>query len=339
VSRPASRAKSGIRRDPCSDGRTTPAPRSVGSIGRVHHRSDKHPSPYASDPAPPVVVAQQTYHRRFAAASSVRVRWSPRRPRTGAASAGCGSYVEGPHVPSAAPVRNGRSRMHRAEDLLHAYAAGNSWNENSRIVRSVSVGFRSSPIDQPFATLRDPRSVRGDVGAKRTTMVADMETEQGADEPVGRDLRAVGPGWVPARLPPDGRSGPCGGSRPGGVPSVRRPPATPERARGVRFVPPPHDREPFEGRLPPPCSRAVEHRAADRRAPRGPHRSGRRRVRIDARRAALAPAAAASGDRPSYYEDLHESAIAELLRCRPATVRSLVARGLEALRALPEVTT
>jgi RNA polymerase sigma-70 factor (sigma-E family) len=40
-----------------------------------------------------------------------------------------------------------------------------------------------------------------------------------------------------------------------------------------------------------------------------------------------------------YYEDRRESEIADLLRCRPATVRSLVARGLEALRALPEVTT
>jgi len=40
-----------------------------------------------------------------------------------------------------------------------------------------------------------------------------------------------------------------------------------------------------------------------------------------------------------YYEDLHESEIADLLRCRPATVRSLVARGLEALRHIPEVTT
>jgi len=40
-----------------------------------------------------------------------------------------------------------------------------------------------------------------------------------------------------------------------------------------------------------------------------------------------------------YYEDLHESQIADLLRCRPATVRSLVARGLEALRQIPEVTT
>ena len=40
-----------------------------------------------------------------------------------------------------------------------------------------------------------------------------------------------------------------------------------------------------------------------------------------------------------YYEDLHESQIADLLRCRPATVRSLVARGLEALRKIPEVTT
>ncbi len=40
-----------------------------------------------------------------------------------------------------------------------------------------------------------------------------------------------------------------------------------------------------------------------------------------------------------YYEDLHESEIADLLRCRPATVRSLVARGLETLRRIPEVTT
>jgi RNA polymerase sigma-70 factor (sigma-E family) len=40
-----------------------------------------------------------------------------------------------------------------------------------------------------------------------------------------------------------------------------------------------------------------------------------------------------------YYEDLHESQIADLLRCRPATVRSLVARGLDALRKIPEVTT
>lgn len=40
-----------------------------------------------------------------------------------------------------------------------------------------------------------------------------------------------------------------------------------------------------------------------------------------------------------YYEDLPESDIADLLRCRPATVRSLVARGLEALRRIPEVTT
>jgi RNA polymerase sigma factor (sigma-70 family) len=38
-----------------------------------------------------------------------------------------------------------------------------------------------------------------------------------------------------------------------------------------------------------------------------------------------------------YFEDLPEATIAELLRCRPATVRSLVARGLEALRTTPEV--
>ena len=38
-----------------------------------------------------------------------------------------------------------------------------------------------------------------------------------------------------------------------------------------------------------------------------------------------------------YYEDLPEAQIADLLRCRPATVRSLVSRGLEALRQSPEV--
>ena len=38
-----------------------------------------------------------------------------------------------------------------------------------------------------------------------------------------------------------------------------------------------------------------------------------------------------------YFEDLPDSTIAELLGCRQATVRSLVARGLEALRTTPEV--
>jgi RNA polymerase sigma factor (sigma-70 family) len=38
-----------------------------------------------------------------------------------------------------------------------------------------------------------------------------------------------------------------------------------------------------------------------------------------------------------YFEDLPDATIAELLRCRPATVRSLIARGLEALRTTPEV--
>jgi RNA polymerase sigma-70 factor (sigma-E family) len=38
-----------------------------------------------------------------------------------------------------------------------------------------------------------------------------------------------------------------------------------------------------------------------------------------------------------YYEDLSESDIADILRCRPATVRSLVARGLQHLRTTPEV--
>lgn len=40
-----------------------------------------------------------------------------------------------------------------------------------------------------------------------------------------------------------------------------------------------------------------------------------------------------------YYEDLSESDIADILRCRPATVRSLVSRGLQRLRTMPEVIT
>jgi RNA polymerase sigma-70 factor (sigma-E family) len=35
-----------------------------------------------------------------------------------------------------------------------------------------------------------------------------------------------------------------------------------------------------------------------------------------------------------YYEDLPEASIAELMRCRPGTVKSLAARGLAALRPL-----
>ena len=37
-----------------------------------------------------------------------------------------------------------------------------------------------------------------------------------------------------------------------------------------------------------------------------------------------------------YYEDLPETQIAEILGCRPATVRSLIARALGALRQIPE---
>lgn len=40
-----------------------------------------------------------------------------------------------------------------------------------------------------------------------------------------------------------------------------------------------------------------------------------------------------------YFEDLPDATIAELLGCRQATVRSLVARGLKALRTTPEVIT
>jgi len=39
-----------------------------------------------------------------------------------------------------------------------------------------------------------------------------------------------------------------------------------------------------------------------------------------------------------YYEDLPEARIADILRCRPSTVRTLVSRGLRALRQIPEVT-
>jgi RNA polymerase sigma-70 factor (sigma-E family) len=39
-----------------------------------------------------------------------------------------------------------------------------------------------------------------------------------------------------------------------------------------------------------------------------------------------------------YYEDLPEPQIADILACSPATVRSLVARGLKTLRQIPEVT-
>jgi RNA polymerase sigma factor (sigma-70 family) len=35
-----------------------------------------------------------------------------------------------------------------------------------------------------------------------------------------------------------------------------------------------------------------------------------------------------------YYEDLSEAQIAEVLRCRPGTVKSLLSRGVERLRPL-----
>lgn len=38
-----------------------------------------------------------------------------------------------------------------------------------------------------------------------------------------------------------------------------------------------------------------------------------------------------------FYEDLSDSQIADILRCRPATVRSLVSRGIQTLRQTPEV--
>jgi len=38
-----------------------------------------------------------------------------------------------------------------------------------------------------------------------------------------------------------------------------------------------------------------------------------------------------------YYEDLPDAAIADILHCRTGTVRSLISRGLAALRGVPEV--
>jgi RNA polymerase sigma factor (sigma-70 family) len=38
-----------------------------------------------------------------------------------------------------------------------------------------------------------------------------------------------------------------------------------------------------------------------------------------------------------YYEDLTEPVIADILRCRPSTVRSLISRGMRVLRQRPEV--
>jgi len=38
-----------------------------------------------------------------------------------------------------------------------------------------------------------------------------------------------------------------------------------------------------------------------------------------------------------YYEDLPDTAIADILHCRSGTVRSLISRGLAALRGVPEV--
>ncbi len=38
-----------------------------------------------------------------------------------------------------------------------------------------------------------------------------------------------------------------------------------------------------------------------------------------------------------FYEDLPEDQVAEILRCRPGTARSLISRGVQALRESPEV--
>lgn len=86
--------------------------------------------------------------------------------------------------------------------------------------------------------------------------------------------------------------------------------------------------------------RAVE-RAFVARQARGPasHPVDVRTVEHESmRRALLAlPARQRAALVLRFYEDLPESQIADILRCRPGTVRSLVSRGVAALRSSSEV--
>ena len=86
--------------------------------------------------------------------------------------------------------------------------------------------------------------------------------------------------------------------------------------------------------------RAVERAELERQASLPPLANEERDVsEYEAMRTALLglPAKQRAAIVLRYYEDLPESQIADLLRCRPATVRSLVSRGLAALRQSPEV--
>jgi RNA polymerase sigma-70 factor (sigma-E family) len=86
--------------------------------------------------------------------------------------------------------------------------------------------------------------------------------------------------------------------------------------------------------------RALERSELERQASQRPTaRSERDVTEYEAMRLALLrlPARQRAAIVLRYYEDLPEAQIADVLRCRPATVRSLVSRGLEALRQSPEV--
>jgi RNA polymerase sigma-70 factor (sigma-E family) len=81
--------------------------------------------------------------------------------------------------------------------------------------------------------------------------------------------------------------------------------------------------------------RAVERRFLDREGPRSPRESREPDVATheSMRRALLAlPERQRAAIVLRYYEDLTEQQIAEALRCRPGTVRSLVSRGMAAMR-------
>jgi RNA polymerase sigma-70 factor (sigma-E family) len=81
--------------------------------------------------------------------------------------------------------------------------------------------------------------------------------------------------------------------------------------------------------------RAVERAYLEREAPRVPRETLEPDVVTleDMRRALLSlPSRQRAAIVLRFYEDLSERQIAEVLRCRPGTVRSLVSRGMSALR-------
>ena len=152
-------------------------------------------------------------------------------------------------------------------------------------------------------------------------MVADMGRRARAGWP---RLRAVGPGRVPARVPPDGRPSARRGSRPGGVPPVRRPPPPPARPRGfdayLRRTIVNLSKDIFR-------RRALERSYLERRTAelREGHTDRDVAAYESMRTALLSFPEAASRDRPSLLRRPPRVRDRRLLRCRRATVRSLVA--------------